>query len=378
MSTEAIGALEVSALATDDAVLFLWSTSAHLPEAIQVITAWGFNYKTNIVWVNDRLGLGYYVRNKHELLLIATRGDMPCPPASNRPSSVIFAPRREHSAKPDEAYQLIERMYPDSPKIELFARNARDGWAIWGNRVPKHDDDPQSHALSLPSRGGSGGWKNRHASHERIVQALKKRGAPFGNKRGLGNRGGGRTKVYSPRMTIVARKCCERGMTDIEVADMLGIGLATLYRWKLHHPAFARAFKLGKAAADDRVERSLYSRAVGYSYLAEKAVMTRHGQKTTRYRAHIPPDTAAAVWYLKNRRPDRWRDSFRHEHTASPYDAIDDPAELRALLIKQAQHLGLIAPPIIDITPKESSAPPRAEDPSEALQTPPGGKISSA
>ena len=84
--------------------------------------------------------------------------------------------------------------------------------------------------------------------------------------------------------------------------------------------------------------------------------MTRHGQKIMRYRQHIPPDTTAAVWYLKNRRPDRWRDSFRHEHAASPYDAIEDPAELRALLTKQAQALGLIAPPIIDITPNAPSS----------------------
>jgi hypothetical protein len=97
--------------------------------------------------------------------------------------------------------------------------------------------------------------------------------------------------------------------------------------------------------------------------------MTRHGQKTMRYRAHIPPDTAAAVWYLKNRRADRWRDSFRHEHTASPYDAIEDTEELRALLTKQAQQLGLIAPPIIDITPNAPSSA-QAESSSEALQTP--------
>jgi hypothetical protein len=198
---------------------------------------------------------------------------------------------------------------------------------------------------------------------------LRKRGAPRGNMRALGNRGGGRKTAYSPRMAVVARKCCERGMTDIEVADMLGIGLATLYRWKAEHPAFSRGFKLGKAEADDRVERSLYSRAIGYDYVAEKPVMTRDGQKTMRYRAHIPPDTAAAVWYLKNRRPDRWRDSFRHEHTASPYDAIEDTQELRALLIKQAQQLGLIAPPIIDITPTEPSSA-QAESSSEALQAP--------
>ena len=205
-------------------------------------------------------------------------------------------------------------------------------------------------------------------SRHQFLGKEKKRGAPYGNKRGLGNRGGGRKTVYSPKLAVVARKCCERGMTDIEIADVLGIGLATLYRWKLDYPAFARVFKLGKAAADDRVERSLYSRAIGYDYIAEKAAMTRHGQKTMRYRQHIPPDTAAAVWYLKNRRPDRWRDSFRHEHTASPYDHIEDAAELRALLTKQAQALGLIAPPIIDITPKAPSSA-QAESSSEAPQT---------
>jgi hypothetical protein len=178
-------------------------------------------------------------------------------------------------------------------------------------------------------------------------------------------------------MAVVARKCCERGMTDMEVADMLGIGLATLYRWKAEHPAFSRVFKLGKVEADDRVERSLYSRAIGYDYIAEKAAMTRHGQKTMRYRQHIPPDTAAAVWYLKNRRPDRWRDAHRHEHVTSPYDHIDNAAELRALLTKQAQELGLIAPPIVDVTPKESSSP-QAESPSEAPKTPTEGKMLSS
>src|SRR6516165_3335777 len=209
------------------------------------------------------------------------------------------------------------------------------------------------------------------------LEKEKKRGAPYGNKRGLGNHGGGRKTVYSPRLAVVARKCCERGMTDIEVADILGIGLATLYRWKLEHPGLSRVFKLGKAEADDRVERTLYARAIGYDFIAEKPSMTRHGQKTMQYRAHIPPDTAAAVWYLKNRRPDRWRDAHRHEHVTNPYAHIEDAAELRALLTKQAQALGLIAPPIIDITPKASSSP-QEESPSEAPKTPTEGKMLSS
>jgi N6-adenosine-specific RNA methylase IME4 len=99
-----------------------------LEEALQVIAAWGFSYKSNVVWVKDKIGLGYLVRNQHELLLIATRGSMPCPLPANRPSSVIAAPRREHSRKPDEAYELIERMYPDCPSWSCSpAIRASDG-----------------------------------------------------------------------------------------------------------------------------------------------------------------------------------------------------------------------------------------------------------
>jgi N6-adenosine-specific RNA methylase IME4 len=124
-------------------VLFLWTTSPHLHEAFEVLGAWGFEYVSNVAWLKDKIGLGYWVRNQHELLLIARRGDMPTPPPANRPSSVINAPRREHSRKPDEAYALIERMYPTLPKIELFARSAREGWAAWGNEAPagEQEDD---------------------------------------------------------------------------------------------------------------------------------------------------------------------------------------------------------------------------------------------
>jgi len=135
MSLDEICALPIPSLASPAAALFMWTTVPHLRESFQVLDAWGFEYKTNIVWVKDKIGLGYFVRNQHELLLIATRGDMPTPLSANRPSSVITAPRREHSRKPDEAYALIERMYPELPRIELFARQTRLGWAAWGNEV---------------------------------------------------------------------------------------------------------------------------------------------------------------------------------------------------------------------------------------------------
>jgi N6-adenosine-specific RNA methylase IME4 len=148
MRLEEICALPVRDLATDSAVLFLWTTAPHLRESFEVLAAWGFEYKTNIVWVKDRSGLGYVVRNQHELLIVATRGDIPAPSPANRPASVISAKRREHSRKPDEAYALIERMYPELPKIELFARQQRPGWSVWGNEVAP--TEANSDGLDIP------------------------------------------------------------------------------------------------------------------------------------------------------------------------------------------------------------------------------------
>src|SRR5262249_38048493 len=116
-------------------VLFLWTTAPHLQESFQALAAWGFEYKTNAVWVKDKIGLGHFIRGQHEHLLIATKGDMPCPLPANRPSSVISAPRRQQRRKTDEAYEMIEGMYPELPKIELFARQARPNWSAWGNQA---------------------------------------------------------------------------------------------------------------------------------------------------------------------------------------------------------------------------------------------------
>lgn len=135
MTLEEIKHLSVSDLATEDAVLFLWATAPKLCECFEVIDAWGFSYRTCAVWVKDKIGMGYYLRNQHELLLIAKRGDPPMPSESSRPSSVIHAPRTDHSAKPVAFYELIEGMYPELPKIELFSRSPRTGWDAWGNQA---------------------------------------------------------------------------------------------------------------------------------------------------------------------------------------------------------------------------------------------------
>lgn len=136
MSLDEICDLPVCELAAPDAVLFLWTTSPKLAESVQVIEAWGFTYRTCMVWDKERMGMGYYARQQHELLLICTRGNLPVPEPTNRPRSVMRIPRDpEHSAKPTEFYGLIELMYPEYDRIELFARSQREGWAAWGNQA---------------------------------------------------------------------------------------------------------------------------------------------------------------------------------------------------------------------------------------------------
>jgi N6-adenosine-specific RNA methylase IME4 len=135
MALDEICALPLADVTTDDALLFLWATSPKLAEAMRVVESWGFTYRTSMVWVKDQIGMGYYARQRHELLLIGTKGEPPVPEPANRPDSVIESPRGRHSEKPEVFYELIERMYPELPKVELFARQPREGWGRWGNQA---------------------------------------------------------------------------------------------------------------------------------------------------------------------------------------------------------------------------------------------------
>jgi ParB/RepB/Spo0J family partition protein len=135
MATETICDLVVPA--AKDSVLFLWATNPKLEEALQVMKAWGFTYKTNLVWVKDKFGNGYYFRGQHELLLLGIKGKPPVPLEADRPPSVLNAPRRKHSQKPEEVYELIEKMYPNGKYLELFARAKRLGWEAWGNEFQR-------------------------------------------------------------------------------------------------------------------------------------------------------------------------------------------------------------------------------------------------
>lgn len=119
----------------EDSVLYLWGTAPKLLEALAVMKAWGFQYKTNAVWDKKRIGMGYYFRGQHELLLIGTRGHPGVPDESNRYDSIFTEPRTKHSSKPDRVYGMIEKAYPNKRYLEMFARTKRDGWEQYGNEL---------------------------------------------------------------------------------------------------------------------------------------------------------------------------------------------------------------------------------------------------
>jgi len=122
--------------AADDALLYLWAIHAQLPEALELMAAWGFVYRSDVVWVKDRPGLGVWSRYRHEQLLIGRRGNASPAEPKLRLDSVIEAPLGRHSAKPVRVYERLEHLYPDRSKLELFARGKpRPGWTAWGNEV---------------------------------------------------------------------------------------------------------------------------------------------------------------------------------------------------------------------------------------------------
>ena len=121
--------------AADDCVLFMWATAPMMPEALELMAAWGFVYKTQCVWTKPKVGTGYWFRNAHELLLVGTRGQIPAPAPGEQYCSVIDAAVGKHSEKPDAFAEMIEEMFPSQPAIEMFARAPRLGWDVWGNEA---------------------------------------------------------------------------------------------------------------------------------------------------------------------------------------------------------------------------------------------------
>lgn len=139
MSHQQLLDLPVGDIAARSAVLVLWCTPPKVAEAVELIQRWGFSYKTCAVWDKIRVGLGSWFRQQHELLLIATRGDVPAPSPIRRAPSVFRIERGEHSAKPHQVRAQLERMFPKVPRVELFARGAVPGWDVWGFEAEPHD-----------------------------------------------------------------------------------------------------------------------------------------------------------------------------------------------------------------------------------------------
>lgn len=142
MTLEEIKELPVSYLTEETAHLYLWVPNALLPDGIAVLNAWGFQYKSNLVWHkvrkdggSDGRGVGFYFRNVTELILFGVKGkNARTLPPGRRQVNYLSSQKREHSRKPDEQYKLIEACSP-GPFLELFARGEREGWSAWGNQA---------------------------------------------------------------------------------------------------------------------------------------------------------------------------------------------------------------------------------------------------
>ena len=125
----------------------------------------------------------------------------------------------------------------------------------------------------------------------------------------------GRPSKYKSEYVEQAVKLCKLGATDIEIADFFDVEVRTLYRWKGEFEEFCQALKAGKEVSDERVERSLFARANGYEHDEVDIRVVDHTIVQTPIRKYYPPDTTAAIFWLKNRRPEQWRDKVETEHS---------------------------------------------------------------
>lgn len=144
MDADEIRALPVASHAREKSHLYMWCPNALLEEGLSIVKAWGFTYKTNIVWLKirkdggpDGRGVGFYFRNVTELLLFGVKGRMRTLAPGRRQVNVITKRKREHSRKPDEQYALIQQCSP-GPYLELFARERVPGWTCWGDEVDSY------------------------------------------------------------------------------------------------------------------------------------------------------------------------------------------------------------------------------------------------
>lgn len=142
MSLEEIGSMKIPS--EKDSVLFMWSTAPKLEESLQIMKLWGFVYRSHAIWDKDKLGMGYWFRISHEILLVGLKGKFKCPEPSMRIKSIFKQKIRRHSSKPYLVKELIEKWYPEASKIELFSRHKSIGWDVFGN------DENKDLVLLLP------------------------------------------------------------------------------------------------------------------------------------------------------------------------------------------------------------------------------------
>ncbi|MBC7156689.1 MAG: DNA methyltransferase [Rhodobacteraceae bacterium] len=140
MTVPEVMEMPVRDIAAPAALLLLWITVPHAHRADEVIRAWGFTPKSQVVWIKNRIGTGYWARNRHELLHLATRGRFPCPRPALFADSVITGQQREHSRKPDAVFDAIDTRLGGLRRLELFSRQARPGWTAWGNEIDKFQE----------------------------------------------------------------------------------------------------------------------------------------------------------------------------------------------------------------------------------------------
>ena len=154
MTVEDIRALPVEGIAAPDAILWLWTTNAHLREAFTVLDAWGFAHKTVLSWVKDRMGTGDWLRGQTEHCLLAVRG-RPVVNLTNQ-TTVLYGPLRQHSRKPDTFYALVEALCPGA-RVELFSRQPRVGWQSWGGETELFDGGAIEHVGTRMGGQAGGG-----------------------------------------------------------------------------------------------------------------------------------------------------------------------------------------------------------------------------
>jgi len=133
MSDEMLSELQLPM--ADNCVVFCWSISGLIESTLSIIQSWGLQYRSQIIWDKQTIGLGCWVRGCHETLLICTKGAVPAPDPSVLVPSIYHEKKTTHSVKPDYFYEMIEAYYPVRKKLEMFARNNREGWTSWGNEL---------------------------------------------------------------------------------------------------------------------------------------------------------------------------------------------------------------------------------------------------